>query len=95
MNTPEAVEVEGVLIKPHDLHDFVLPAAPCPAKKPWSISASRLSGRASPLDAGPFTSALAGRIRTATDQPLVGSDQFIACRVADAMATHRRVATKS
>jgi hypothetical protein len=32
-NTPEAIEVEGMLIKPHDLHDFVLPRGPLPGKE--------------------------------------------------------------
>ena len=33
MDTPEAFEVEGVLIKPHDLHDFVLPGGALPGKE--------------------------------------------------------------
>ena len=33
VNTPEAVEIEGVLVKPHDLHDFVLPCGPLPGKE--------------------------------------------------------------
>jgi hypothetical protein len=55
--------------------------------------ASRLSGRASPLDARVSKDARAGRIRNATDQPLptlrrtawgsVGSHQIHHMRVAD------------
>src|ERR1700757_552641 len=45
------------------------PAARCPAKKAWSINASRLSGRASRLDARRLKDARAGCIRTGTDQP--------------------------
>ena len=43
--------------------------ARCPANKAWSTNASRLSGRASPLDARLSKDARAGRIRTGTDQP--------------------------
>ena len=33
VNTPEAIEVEGVLIQPHDLHDFVLAGGALPGKE--------------------------------------------------------------
>ena len=33
VNTPQPVEVEGVLIKPHDLHDFVLAGGALPRKE--------------------------------------------------------------
>src|ERR1700722_16946307 len=45
------------------------PEALCPAKKPWSTNASRLSGGASPLDARLLKDARAGPIRTAKIQP--------------------------
>ena len=69
VKTHQPIEVDSALINPHDLHDFFLAAARCPAKKPWSSNASRLSGRASPLDARPSEIARAARIRTGTDQP--------------------------
>ena len=33
VNTLEAVEVEGMLVKPHDLHDFVLAGGALPGKE--------------------------------------------------------------
>jgi hypothetical protein len=33
VNTPESVEVEGVLVKPHDLHDFVLAGGALPGEE--------------------------------------------------------------
>ena len=50
------------------------PVARCPAKKPWSSNASRLSGRNSPLDARPLKDARAERIRNGTDQPPITLD---------------------
>src|ERR1700722_16946308 len=33
VKTPEPIEVDGVLIKPHDLHDFVLAGGPLPREE--------------------------------------------------------------
>ena len=33
VKTPQPIEVDGVLIKPHDLHDFVLAGGAMPGKE--------------------------------------------------------------
>jgi hypothetical protein len=65
VKTPQPIQVDIVLINPHDLYDFLPAADTPPANEAWSTNASRLSCRASPSDARLLRDVHAGRIRLA------------------------------
>ena len=110
MKTPQPVPVDGVLIQPHDLHDILLAGGAMPRKEGLIHQREPIILPHNIFGCGASKDARSRRIRTGTDQPprtsidspvppetarpLIASDQFITCRVADAMTTSGRIAAK-